>query len=283
MAIWLWKPSCCAPSARWLEINMAKIHPTAIVDPQAQLADDVIVGAYTLIGPNVRVGAGTEIGPHCVIEGHTTIGVDNRIFQFASLGADPQDKKYKGEPTRLIIGDRNTIREFTTFNTGTVQDKAFTQVGNDNWIMAYVHVAHDCVIGDHNVIANSVQFAGHVTVGNYTLIGGISGIHQFVRIGDFAMLGFQTRLSQDLPPFVVAAGNPAQAQNVHQEGPRRRGFSPERLSMLKQMYRLLYRKGLTLEAAKAEIVALRGQTPEADGDIDQMLAFLAQADRGIVR
>lgn len=266
---------------------MASIHPTALVDPQARLADGVSVGPYTVIGPNVEIGEGTTIGAHAVIEGHTTIGRDNRIFQFASLGADPQDKKYAGEPTRLIIGNGNTIREFTTFNTGTVQDKGITQIGDDNWIMAYVHVAHDCVIGSHNVIANSVQFAGHVTVGDFTLIGGISGIHQFVRIGDFAMLGFQTRLSQDLPPFVVAAGNPAEAQNVHQEGPRRRGYSPERLSLLKQMYKLLYRKGLTLAASVDEIAALKA-TPEAQvdgalGDIDKMLAFLADAQRGIVR
>jgi len=266
---------------------MANIHPTALVDPQARLADGVSVGPYTVIGPNVEIGEGTKVGAHAVIEGHTTIGRDNRIFQFASLGADPQDKKYAGEPTRLVIGNGNTIREFTTFNTGTVQDKGITQIGDDNWIMAYVHVAHDCIIGSHNVIANSVQFAGHVTVGDFTLIGGISGIHQFVRIGDFAMLGFQTRLSQDLPPFVVAAGNPAEAQNVHQEGPRRRGYSPERLSLLKQMYKLLYRKGLTLAASVDEITALKA-TPEAQadgalGDIDKMLAFLADAQRGIVR
>jgi UDP-N-acetylglucosamine acyltransferase len=262
---------------------MASIHPSAIVDPKAQLAESVSVGPFTIIGPHVRIGEGTTVGPHCVIEGHTTIGQHNRIFQFASLGADPQDKKYAGEPTRLVIGDRNTIREFTTFNTGTVQDKGVTTLGDDNWIMAYVHVAHDCTIGSHNVIANSVQFAGHVDVGNYTLIGGISGVHQFVRIGDFAMVGFQTRLSQDLPPFVVAAGNPAQAQNVHQEGPRRRGYSPERLSMLKQTYKLLHRKGLTLEAAKAEIEALRGTHPEADQDVSKMLDFLSTAERGIVR
>ncbi|MFT3856850.1 MAG: acyl-ACP--UDP-N-acetylglucosamine O-acyltransferase [Aquabacterium sp.] len=262
---------------------MANIHPTAIVDPQAKLADDVSIGAFSVVGPHVSIGAGTTIGPHCVIEGHTTIGRDNRFFQFSSIGAAPQDKKYKGEPTELIIGDSNTIREFCTFNTGTVQDKAATRIGSDNWIMAYVHVAHDCTIGDHNTIANGATFAGHVTVGSFTLIGGLSGIHQFVNVGDYAMLGFQTRLSQDLPPFVVAEGNPAEARNVHQEGPRRRGFSAERLAMLKQMYRLLYRKGLTLEAAKSEIAALRGQQSDADADIDNMLAFLARAERGIVR
>ena len=262
---------------------MATIHPTAIVDPQAKLADSVSVGPYSIIGPNVSLGEGTTVGPHCVIEGHTTIGQDNRIYQFASIGAHPQDKKYRNEPTELVIGDRNTIREFCTFNLGVVGAGGLTKIGSDNWIMAYVHVAHDCRIGDHNVIANSVQFAGHVEVGNHTLIGGISGIHQFVRIGDFAMLGFQTRLSQDLPPFVMASGNPAEAQSAHQEGPRRQGYSAERLAMLKQMYRILYRKGLTLEAACTELASLRGQHVDADVDIDNMLGFLAQASRGIVR
>lgn len=262
---------------------MSRIHPTAIIDPAAELAPDVEVGAYSLIGPHVTIDAGSKIGPHVVIDGHTRIGRDNTFFQFSSIGAAPQDKKYAGEPTRLEIGDRNVIREFCTFNLGTVQDIGVTRLGNDNWIMAYVHVAHDCTIGDHNTIANSVQFAGHVEVGNRTLIGGISGIHQFVRIGDYAMLGFQTRLSQDLPPFVMAAGNPAEAQSPHQEGPRRQGYSNERLAVLKQMYRLLYRKGLTLEASRAEIEALRGTVPEADADIDNMVSFLANASRGIVR
>lgn len=262
---------------------MAQIHPAAIVDSRAQLHESVTVGPFTTIGPDVRIGAGTVVGSHCTVEGHTTIGQNNRIYQFASLGADPQDKKYRDEPTELIIGDGNTIREFTTFNTGTVQDKGVTRVGDGNWIMAYVHVAHDCVIGHDNVIANAVQFAGHVTVGNHTLIGGMSGVHQFVRIGDFAMCGFQTRLSQDLPPFVMAAGNPAEAQNVHQEGPRRKGYSPERLSVLKQMYKLLYRKGLTLDAAREEIAALRAQSPGAETEIDLMLGFLQDAQRGIVR
>jgi UDP-N-acetylglucosamine acyltransferase len=258
-------------------------HPTALIHPNAKLADDVSVGPYSIIGENVEIGAGSVIGPHVVIDGHTTIGKNNRIFQFSSIGEIPQDKKYKGEPTQLIIGDNNTIRENCTFNLGTVQDGGVTSIGSDNWIMAYVHVAHDCHIGDHNVIANSVQFAGHVTIGNHILIGGISGIHQFVRIGDFAMVGFQTRLSQDLPPFVTAVGNPAEAKGPHQEGPRRAGYSPERVDMLKQIYRALYRSGSSFETAKQEIADLRGQVPDADADIDNMLTFLNNAKRGIVR
>ncbi|NCP79936.1 MAG: acyl-ACP--UDP-N-acetylglucosamine O-acyltransferase [Gallionella sp.] len=190
-------------------------HPTALIHPGAKLADDVAVGAYSIIGEQVEIGAGSVIGPHVLIDGHTAIGKGNRIFQFSSIGEIPQDKKYLGEATRLVIGDNNTIRESCTLNLGTVQGGGVTSVGNDNWIMAYVHLAHDCQVGDHNVIANAVQFAGHVTVGDHTLIGGMSGIHQFVRIGDFAMLGFQTRLTQDLPPFVTAVGNPAEAKGPH--------------------------------------------------------------------
>ncbi|HEY0665987.1 MAG TPA: acyl-ACP--UDP-N-acetylglucosamine O-acyltransferase [Gallionella sp.] len=258
-------------------------HPTAIIHPNARLADDVEVGAYSIIGEHVEIAAGSVIGPHVVIDGHTTIGRNNRIFQFSSIGEVPQDKKYKGEPTRLVIGDSNTIRECCTLNLGTTQDKGVTTIGSGNWIMAYVHVAHDCVIGDHNTIANSVQFAGHVEIGNRTLIGGLSGIHQFVRIGDFAMVGFQTRLSQDLPPFVTAVGNPAEAKGPHQEGPRRNGYSDARLDMIKKMYRTLYRAGSSFEGAKQELSSLRGQVPEADVDIDNMLSFLNNASRGIVR
>ena len=258
-------------------------HPTAIIHPNAKLADDVSVGAYSIIGEHVEIGAGTVIAPHVVIDGHTSIGKGNRIFQFSSIGEIPQDKKYKGEPTRLVIGDNNTIRESCTFNLGVVGAGGVTSIGSDNWIMAYVHVAHDCHIGDHNVIANAVQFAGHVEVGNHTLIGGMSGIHQFVRIGDFAMIGFQTRLSQDLPPFVTAVGNPAEAKGPHQEGPRRAGYSAQRVDMLKQMYRTLYRTGSSFDAAKKEIEGLRGQVSEADADIDNMLDFLSRASRGIVR
>ena len=258
-------------------------HPTALIHPNAKLDADVSVGAYSIIGEHVEIGAGSVVGPHVVIDGHTTIGKGNRFFQFASIGEIPQDKKYKGEPTQLIIGDNNTIRESCTLNLGTVQDGGITSIGSDNWIMAYVHVAHDCHIGDHNVIANSVQFAGHVTVGNHTLIGGLCGVHQFVRIGDFAMVGFQTRLSQDLPPFVTAVGNPAEAKGPHQEGPRRAGYSAARVDMLKQIYRALYRAGSSFDTSKKEIEELRGQVPEADVDIDNMLAFLHNATRGIVR
>ena len=262
---------------------MAQIHPTALVDPKAELAADVSVGPYAVIGPGVRIGAGSSIGAHCVVEGQTTIGRNNRIFQFCSLGAAPQDKKYAGEPTQLVIGDGNTIREFCTFNTGTVQDAGVTRIGDDNWIMAYVHVAHDCVLGSHIILANAVQLAGHVHLGDWVFLGGLSGVHQFVRVGPHAMTGFQTRLSQDLPPFVTAAGNPAEAQGINQEGLRRRGYTPERIAVVKQMHRTLYRKGLTLAQAKDELAALQGTAADAEADVRLMLDFLANAERGIVR
>ena len=260
------------------------IHPTALIDPQAELASDVSVGPYTVIGPNVRMGARTTVGAHCVIEGHTTIGEGNRIFQFASIGAVPQDKKYAGEPTRLEIGDGNTIREFVTINTGTVQDAGVTRVGDDNWIMAYVHIAHDCQLGNHIILANAVQLAGHVHLGDWVFLGGLTGVHQFGRVGAHAMTAFQTRLAQDVPPFVTAGGNPAEAQSINAEGLKRRGFSAERIALIKQMYRLLYRQGLTLEAAREQIAALRGgEFAEADADIALMRDFLSSATRGIVR
>ncbi len=262
---------------------MSRIHATALVALRAELADDVSVGPYAVIGADVRIGPGSSIGPHCVVEGHTTIGRDNRIFQFASIGAEPQDKKYAGEPTRLEIGDRNTIREFVTINTGTVQDVGLTALGDDNWIMAYVHIAHDCRIGNHTIIANATQLGGHVHLGDWVFLGGLSGVHQFVRVGAHAMTGFQTRLSQDLPPYVTAAGNPASATGINAEGLRRRDFSPERIAQVKQMHRLLYRQGLTLTDGVNAIAALRGQLEGSDDDIALMLDFLAHADRGIVR
>jgi UDP-N-acetylglucosamine acyltransferase len=263
---------------------MALIHPTALVDPAAELAEDVSVGAYTIIGAEVVVGAGTRIGPHCVIEGRTRIGRDNQIFQFTSLGAAPQDKKYAGEPTELHIGDRNTIREFCTFNRGTAQDAGVTRVGDDNWIMAYVHIAHDVQLGHKTILANNATLAGHVHVGDWVIVGGLTGVHQFVQIGAHAMIGFATALAQDVPPFMMIDGNPAQARGFNVEGLRRRGFSRERIAQVKQMHKLLYREGLTLENARAQIEALRGGT-DADGDADLalMVEFLERAKRGIVR
>ncbi len=262
---------------------MANIHPTAIVHPDADLDDTVTVGPYTTIGPDVIIGAGTTIGAHCVIEGDTSIGCDNRIFQFNSIGAIPQDKKYDDEPCELVIGDRNTIREFCTFNIGSPAGGSITRVGSDNWIMAYVHVAHDCQVGSNTIIANATQLGGHVHVGDWVVLGGLTGVHQFVRIGAHAMAGFQTRLTQDVPPFVNATGNPAAAQGINAEGLRRRGFSAERIAFIKRMYKTLYRQGLTLEQAKAEIEAARGTADESQADIELMLGFLATAERGIVR
>lgn len=259
------------------------IHPTAIVHEGAWLHPSVTVGAYSVIGAHVKVGAGTRIGPHCVIEGHTTIGEDNQIFQFASLGAQPQDKKYAGEPTELVIGARNTIREFCTFNTGTSQDAGVTRVGNDNWIMAYVHIAHDCAVGSHTILANNATLAGHVHVGDWVILGGLTGVHQFVKIGAHAMAGFASRVAQDVPPFMMIEGNPLAVRGFNIEGLRRRGFTPERLKAVKQMHRLLYRQGLTLEDAVQAIASLAAEMPEAAQDIALMQSFLTASTRGIAR
>ncbi|MDC8770761.1 acyl-ACP--UDP-N-acetylglucosamine O-acyltransferase [Roseateles albus] len=261
---------------------MSLIHPTALIDPAAQLDSSVKVGAYTVIGPDVRIAAGSTIGPHCVIEGHTTIGRDNTIFQFNSIGAAPQDMKYAGEPTRLVIGDRNTIREYCTFNTGTVQDKGVTQLGDDNWIMAYVHLAHDVLLGHHNVLANGVTLAGHVEIGDWVTVGGLTGMLQRMRVGSHAMIGFQAHVAQDVPPFMTADGNPLTARAVNVVGLRRRDFSAERIALIKQMHKLLYRSSLTLEQAVAAIADLKSQQTEV-ADIELMLNFLAAASRGIVR
>ena len=262
---------------------MATIHPTAIIEPGAQLGENVTVGPYSIVREHVRIGEGTTVGPHCVIEGHTTIGRDNRILQFCSLGAIPQDKKYAGEPTELQIGDRNTIREFCTFNTGTAQDAGVTRLGDDNWVMAYVHLAHDVQVGHKTILANNVALAGHVHVGDWVIQGGFTAVHQFVKIGAHAMAGMTTSLSQDVPPFAMVSGNPAEARGFNVEGLRRRGFSPERMAAVKQMHRLIYRSGLTLEAAKAEVGALVEKFPQAQGDIEMMVAFLGESARGIVR
>lgn len=261
------------------------IHATAIVDPQAQLHESVSVGPYTVIGPHVKVGAGTTIGAHCVIEGHTTIGRDNRIFQFNSLGAIPQDKKYAGEPCELVIGDRNTIREFCTFNIGSPGDVGVTRVGDDNWIMAYVHLAHDCAVGNNTIFANNSQLAGHVHVGDWVILGGFTVVHQFVRLGAHSMTAMCSLLFADLPPFVMAQGQPAEARSMNFEGLRRRGYSPERISAVKAMHKALYRDDLTLEQSRSRIAGLIEKQPEAAPDVQMMLSFLEQTSpqRGIVR
>lgn len=259
------------------------IHATAIVDAKAELDSSVTVGPYTVIGAGVRIGAGTSVGPHCVIEGPTTIGRDNKIFQFASLGAAPQDKKYAGEPTQLIVGDRNTIREFCTMNRGTVQDDGITALGDDNWIMAYVHLAHDCKVGNRVIMANNAQLAGHVHVGDWAILGGFTAVHQFVHIGAHSMTGLGSILFQDLPPFIMAAGNTAEARSFNLEGLKRRGFTPEQLNAVKQMYRLLYRRGLTVDQAQIEMAGLQASHPEARDTIQLMLDFLKTATRGIIR
>jgi UDP-N-acetylglucosamine acyltransferase len=262
---------------------MAQIHPAAFVDPGAELDDSVTVGPGAVIGAHVKVGAGTAIGPHTVIEGHTTIGRDNRIFQFASLGAIPQDKKYAGEPCELVIGDRNTIREFTTFNIGSPGGGGVTRIGDDCWIMAYTHIAHDCRVGDHATLANNTTLGGHVELGEWVTVGGLTGIHQFVKVGAQVMVGFASAVSQDVPPFMLVDGNPLAVRGFNTVGLRRRGFGPERIAAVKQMHRLLYREGRTLEQARAAIDALAAEIPEAAQDVALMGGFLAAAERGIAR
>ncbi|MEY4137949.1 MAG: hypothetical protein RLZZ371_131 [Pseudomonadota bacterium] len=264
---------------------MTAIHATALVDPAAELDSSVTVGPYTVIGPHVRIGAGTTVGPHCVLEGHTTIGCDNRIFQFASLGAIPQDKKYAGEPCELVIGNRNTIREFCTFNIGSPGDAGITRVGDDNWLMAYVHLAHDCQVGNNTIFANNSQLAGHVHVGDWAILGGFTVVHQFVRIGAHSMTAMCSLLFADLPPFVMCQGQPAAARSMNFEGLRRRGFSPERISAVKAMHKALYRDDLTLQVARERIESLSQSSPEAAPDVQMMVSFLDQVStqRGIVR
>ncbi|MBE0550346.1 MAG: acyl-ACP--UDP-N-acetylglucosamine O-acyltransferase [Rubrivivax sp.] len=262
---------------------MAAIHPTAIIDAAAELAATVSVGPYAVIGAGVTVGAGTTIGSHCVIEGPTTIGRHNRIFSHAVLGGAPQDMKYGGEATQLVIGDRNTIREFCTFNRGTAQDEGITRVGDDNWIMAYVHIAHDVQVGCRTVLANNATLAGHVHIGDWVIVGGLSGVHQYCRIGDHVMTGFQSHVSQDVPPFMMVSGHPLAVHGLNVEGLRRRGFSRERIALAKQMHRLLYRDGLTLEQSRAAIEGLLGTVDGGDGDVHLLLDFLTASTRGIVR
>ena len=261
------------------------IHPTAIVHSAAKIGRDVEIGPYSVVGEHVEIGDRTRIGPHVVLGGNTRIGCDNHIYQFCSIGEAPQDKKYSGEPTRLEIGDRNTIREFCTFNRGTAQDAGVTRLGDDNWIMAYVHLAHDCQVGNHTIFANNATLAGHVHVGDWAILGGFTGVHQFVRIGAHCMTAISSVLLADLPPFVMCQGQPASARSMNYEGLRRRGFSPERLAGVKAMHKALYREDLTLQAARERIAELDKSEPQRTPDVQMMLSFLDQisAQRGIVR
>ena len=264
---------------------MADIHPSALVNPSAQLHDSVSVGPFTTIGPHVKIASGTRIGSHCVIEGRTTIGHDNQIFQFNSLGAIPQDKKYAGEPCELIIGDRNVIREFCTFNIGTAGDQGVTTIGNDNWIMAYVHLAHDCQIGNHTIFANNTQLAGHVHVGDWVILGGFTVVHQFCKLGAHSFTAMNSLLFADLPPYVMCQGQPAQARSMNFEGLKRRGFSQEQIQTVKAIYKILYRDGLTLEKSIQAIDTLGVTQPQGKEVTSLMSEFLRSVSpqRGIVR
>lgn len=255
------------------------VHPTAIVAASATLADDVQIGPYSIIGAGVEIGAGTRIAAHVVINGPTRIGRDNRIYQFASIGDDPQDKKYADEPTRLEIGDRNTIREYCTISRGTIQDQGLTSLGDDNWIMAYVHIAHDCRIGNNTIFANNATLAGHVDVGDWVIFAGFSGAHQFCHIGAHSFLGMYCGTNRDVPAYTMMAGQPAEPRGINSEGLKRRGFSSEQIRNIKNAYRIVYRKGLKLAEAIKQIEMLVETQPE----LGIFLASLRVSERGLVR
>lgn len=255
------------------------IHPTALVDNQAQLAADVKVGPYTIIGPHVQIDSGTTIGSHCVLSGHTHIGKNNRIFQFNSLGDEPQDMKYKGENTVLSIGDNNTIREFCTLNRGTTQGGGSTSIGDNNWIMAYVHMAHDCQVGNHTIFANNASLAGHVTVDDWAILGGFSIVHQFCTIGAHCFLSFGSQVNQSVPPYVLVAGDKASARGINSEGLKRRGFSPEAMRLLRRAYKIMFRSGLSWDQTCNELEKMA----EGNEQIQDMLDFLARTQRSYLR
>jgi UDP-N-acetylglucosamine acyltransferase len=258
---------------------MARIHETALVDPAAQLADDVEVGAFSIVGPRVSIGPGSRIGPHVVVTGRTTIGRNTRIFQFASIGEEPQDKKYAGEDTELIIGDNNTIRELCTFSRGTVQGGGKTIIGNDNWIMACVHIAHDCVLGDNIIMANNASLAGHVTVGDWAILSGYSLIHQFCNVGEHSFTSFASHVNQSIPPYVTVSGEKARPKGVNTEGLKRRGYTAEQIQQVRRAYKVLYRSGLSLEEAKAQLAEM------ADGhdEIKPLVDFLETTVKSFIR
>ena len=258
---------------------MPQIHPTALVAAGARIAGDVAIGAYSIVGAGVAIGAGTQIGPHVVVTGRTTIGARNRIFQFASVGEIPQDRKYGGEPTATAIGDDNVIREFVTIHAGTAQDRGVTTIANGNWFLAYTHVAHDCVVGDATTFSNNAQIAGHVTIGDYAVLGAYAGVHQFCRVGAHAMLAAGAIVLQDVPPFVTASGYPAKPAGTNNEGLRRRGFSAADIATVRRAYKTLYREGLPLEQARAALAEVAKDAPL----LAPLVTFLETSNRGIVR
>jgi len=255
------------------------IHPSAIISADAELADNVRVGPFSVIGPGVRIGAGTEIGAHCVIKGSTTIGQKNHFYPFSSIGDDPQDKKYAGEVTRLEIGSGNTIREYCTINRGTTQDEGVTWVGDNNWLMAYCHVAHDCRVGNEIIMANGASLAGHAHIDDFAMLSAFSAIHQFCRIGSYSFIGAYGGISKDVPPYVIAFGQPPEPRGINSEGLRRRNFSTEQIRNLKEAYRILYRSDLRLAEAKSQLAELATDQPE----LEILIEFLESSERGIFR
>jgi UDP-N-acetylglucosamine acyltransferase len=258
---------------------MSLIHETAIVSSDTSIDPSVSIGPYTVIEGGVQIGADSEIGSHCFIKGPTTIGERNRIYPFSSIGEDPQDKKYAGEATQLIIGDGNTIREYCTLNRGTSQDDGITRLGNNNWIMAYVHIAHDCIVGDETILANNVTLAGHVTVGDFVIFGGFSGVHQFGRVGSHAFVANNAAVNRDVPPYLMAAGQPAAPRGINVEGLKRRGFDTAQTRNIKNAFRLLYRSGLRLEEARDKIIELADEQPE----LQLFCEFFELSERSIIR
>lgn len=255
------------------------IDERAVIDPSAQIDADATIAPYAVIGPDVEIAAGTWVGPHAVINGPTRIGRDNKIYQFVSLGDAPQDKKYAGEPTRLEIGDRNVIREFCTFNRGTTQDAGVTRIGDDNWIMAYVHIAHDCQIGNHTIFANNASLAGHCVIEDHVILGGFTLVHQFCRLGIQCFTAFNSGIAKDIPPYVMVAGHSAKPHGLNVEGMKRRGVSLEKVRILKKAYKLIYRSNLTLVKA---IDAMEPLSKDCD-EVQRMREFLQESQRGIIR
>jgi UDP-N-acetylglucosamine acyltransferase len=255
------------------------IHASAVIDPAAHLGANVSIGAFSVISADVQIGDGTTVGPHVVIQGPSRIGRDNQIFQFASVGAEPQDKKFHGERSELVIGDRNTIREFVTINRGTADGGGATRIGNDNWIMAYAHIAHDCQVGNHTIFSNNATLAGHVEIGDYAILSGFAGVHQFCRVGEHAFVGMGCLINGDVPPFVIVANEYGRPRGINAEGLKRRGFTPERIAAIKRAYKTLYMSGLPLEQAREQLALAAAEAP----DVRHMLDFIERGQRSLVR